>query len=146
MNSLDDATTWTEFVGAFKLELCLLAYALCCLGKVVFGVLFVLPQFKSIFASMNVELPALTSALLSLSDLLEQWWYIALPSMAVALGCAVLYLLVWLKARGMGPKGTVVRAYAFVALLGANLLLYVVEVVGHLAMYRPMLTLTNSVH
>lgn len=36
---------------------------------------FVLPKFKEIFASMNVEMPAMTLALFSMSDFLVQYWY-----------------------------------------------------------------------
>jgi len=42
-------------------------------------VMFVLPQFKSIFNSMNVELPAVTKALLAFSDIMQEWWWIIIP-------------------------------------------------------------------
>lgn len=44
-------------------------------------IMFVLPQFKSIFNSMNVELPAVTKALLAFSDIMQDWWFIILPSL-----------------------------------------------------------------
>jgi len=44
-------------------------------------VMFVLPQFKSIFESMNVELPAVTMMLLSLSDIMQDWWMIIIPGL-----------------------------------------------------------------
>lgn len=37
---------------------------------------FVLPRFKEIFASMNVEMPAMTLALFAMSDFMVQYWYI----------------------------------------------------------------------
>ncbi len=46
-------------------------------------VMFVLPQFKSIFSSMNVELPAVTTMLLALSDTMQEWWLVILPSLAL---------------------------------------------------------------
>lgn len=44
-------------------------------------VMFVLPQFKSIFESMNVELPAVTMMLLSLSDIMQAWWMVIIPGL-----------------------------------------------------------------
>ena len=46
-------------------------------------VMFVLPQFKSIFSSMNVELPAVTKLLLALSDTMQDWWIVIIPSLAL---------------------------------------------------------------
>ena len=37
---------------------------------------FVLPKFKEIFSSMNVEMPAMTVALFAMSDFLVQYWYL----------------------------------------------------------------------
>jgi len=39
---------------------------------------FVLPKFKEIFASMNVEMPAMTQALFSMSDFMVKNWWVAL--------------------------------------------------------------------
>jgi len=53
-------------------------------GLVVLAlVMFVLPQFKSIFESMNVELPFITVFLLNCSDLLIGYWFIIIPSLVV---------------------------------------------------------------
>ncbi len=41
-------------------------------------VVFVLPQFKEIFAGMDVELPLPTKLLLGLSDLMIAWWFLFL--------------------------------------------------------------------
>lgn len=46
-------------------------------------VMFVLPQFKSIFASMNVELPAVTKMLLAFSDTMQEWWIVIIPGLAL---------------------------------------------------------------
>lgn len=40
--------------------------------------IFVLPKFKEIFISMNVEMPATTTALFTLSTALRNYWYIPL--------------------------------------------------------------------
>jgi type IV pilus assembly protein PilC len=51
-------------------------------GLVVLAlILFVLPQFKDIFSSMNVELPWVTKALLGTSDFMVAWWFIIVPSL-----------------------------------------------------------------
>jgi len=53
-------------------------------GLVVLAlVMFVLPQFKSIFESMNVELPFITVFLLNCSDILIAWWFVIIPSLVV---------------------------------------------------------------
>ena len=36
---------------------------------------FVLPKFKEIFASMNVEMPPMTVALFAMSDFMVKFWY-----------------------------------------------------------------------
>jgi type IV pilus assembly protein PilC len=58
---------------------------------------FVLPRFKEIFASMNVEMPAMTSALFAMSDFMVQYWYVG-P--IVGVGTAI-----GIKRYGMTPKG-----------------------------------------
>jgi type IV pilus assembly protein PilC len=40
--------------------------------------MFVLPKFKEIFASMNVEMPAMTLALFAMSDFMIKYWYFVL--------------------------------------------------------------------
>lgn len=57
---------------------------------VVIGlILFVLPQFKSIFQSMNVDLPVVTKLLLQISDYFQEYWFIILPGMALVPICIV---------------------------------------------------------
>jgi type IV pilus assembly protein PilC len=50
---------------------------------------FVLPKFKEVFASMNVEMPAMTQALFTMSDALVTYWYM-IPVVAFAIYFAVL--------------------------------------------------------
>jgi type IV pilus assembly protein PilC len=47
--------------------------------------MFVLPKFKEIFASMNVEMPAMTLALFAMSDFMIKFWYlvVGIPVAAV---------------------------------------------------------------
>lgn len=54
---------------------------------VVALIMFVLPQFKSIFQSMNVELPVVTEMLLTTSDIFQAYWFIILPGMALVPIC-----------------------------------------------------------
>jgi type IV pilus assembly protein PilC len=58
---------------------------------------FVLPRFKEIFLSMNVEMPAMTQALFSMSDFMVSYWYIGVIFIAVA--------IVAVKKYGDTPKG-----------------------------------------
>lgn len=58
---------------------------------------FVLPRFKEIFESMNVEMPAMTSALFTLSDALVKFWY-----MPPILGVGVFFAV---KKYGDTPQG-----------------------------------------
>jgi type IV pilus assembly protein PilC len=57
---------------------------------VMVGALFllVLPKFKEIFVSMNVELPATTKALFDMSTLAVQFWYVGV---IVAVGGIIAY-------------------------------------------------------
>lgn len=48
-------------------------------GIVLFLLLVIIPKFKEIFASMGVELPFITQALLTTSDFLLDQWYIWVP-------------------------------------------------------------------
>ncbi|MFM8999501.1 MAG: type II secretion system F family protein [Actinomycetota bacterium] len=55
--------------------------------------LFVVPQFKSIYDELNAELPAPTLALLGLSSLFQKFWYV----FAIAVAGAVIGLRRWIK-------------------------------------------------
>ncbi|GIV05826.1 MAG: type II secretion system protein F [Fimbriimonadales bacterium] len=59
--------------------------------------MFVLPRFKEIFASMNVEMPAMTQFLFSASDFMIGYWW-ALAGLAMGVGFT-------LKAYVRKPKG-----------------------------------------
>lgn len=50
-------------------------------------VMFVLPQFKSIFQSMNVELPMMTQVLLATSDVMQAYWFLILPGLGLVPTC-----------------------------------------------------------
>lgn len=52
--------------------------ALVALGTITVLTVFVLPQFTTFFASMNVELPAPTRALLAMSAFVGAWWWLIL--------------------------------------------------------------------
>jgi len=44
----------------------------------------VVPQFQSVFSSFGAELPAFTQMVIGLSEMLQQWWFIALIVLFVA--------------------------------------------------------------
>ena len=48
--------------------------------------MFLIPQFKEIFMGMRVELPLATQAILWLSDVMMEWWWLILP---VVLGATI---------------------------------------------------------
>jgi type IV pilus assembly protein PilC len=47
--------------------------------------LFVIPQFKSLFASFGADLPAFTLLVISISDFMRDWWW----GIVIAIGAAV---------------------------------------------------------
>ncbi|MFT5881238.1 MAG: type IV pilus assembly protein PilC [Moritella sp.] len=51
--------------------------------------LYVIPQFKAIFASFDAELPAFTLVVLSVSDFVRQFWYLVI---GILFGIPFLYL------------------------------------------------------
>lgn len=51
--------------------------------------LYVIPQFKGIFASFNAELPQFTLMVLTISDFVSQFWYIVI---SILFGLPLLYL------------------------------------------------------
>jgi type IV pilus assembly protein PilC len=59
--------------------------------------MFVLPKFKEIFVSMNVQMPPTTAFLFTLSDFFRQHWYAVIGMPVVALVAIRLY--------GRTPKG-----------------------------------------
>ena len=68
-----------EIRGKIKAAMIYPVLVLCFAVLMVFSLfLFVLPKFKEIFLSMNVEMPATTKLLFNMSSLLQQFWYIPL--------------------------------------------------------------------
>jgi len=53
------------------------------LFMIIAAVVYVLPQYASVFAASDVELPMLTRVLLNLSDVLITRWWIILPGVSV---------------------------------------------------------------
>jgi type II secretory pathway component PulF len=67
--------------GAMVYPCLLITVALSVLGVMLF---FVLPRFEGLFHSLGSGLPPTTQFLIDLSNLLRDYWWIALPSIAVA--------------------------------------------------------------
>jgi type IV pilus assembly protein PilC len=65
----------------------------------VFMLMFIVPVFVKVFDQLNGELPKPTQMIVSLSNLLRQWWFVIFPAIA---------LLIWLfrrlKQTGPGRK------------------------------------------
>ena len=68
-----------EIKGKVKSAMMYPTIVLCFAGVMVLALfLFVLPRFKEIFISMNVEMPAVTLALFAAGDWLQKFWWLAL--------------------------------------------------------------------
>ncbi|MBQ7543447.1 MAG: type II secretion system F family protein [Synergistaceae bacterium] len=53
----------------------------------VFFFMFLVPKFKEVFATLNIELPAITTAMFNAGDWFGQYWYvIALVTIGIVLG------------------------------------------------------------
>ncbi len=55
-------------------------------GITAFLMIGIVPGFRQVFDSLDSELPAITKFTLATSDVMRQYWYIALGGMVVALG------------------------------------------------------------
>ena len=55
------------------------------LGIIVMMLIYVVPRVVGVFESTNQELPALTQALIALSDFLQEWWLALIAAGAIAL-------------------------------------------------------------
>ncbi len=67
------------------------AVILCVAGLVIFAILFfVIPKFKQFYAASGGQLPALTQAVVDLSESLQREWYMYLGSMV-----GIFYGFVW---------------------------------------------------
>lgn len=45
---------------------------------------FVVPTFAEMFAGSGKKLPALTQALVDISDFTKAWWYVIVPALVAA--------------------------------------------------------------
>lgn len=77
-----------EIRGKIKSAMMYPVIVLCFAGLMVIALfIFVLPRFKEIFLSMDVEMPAVTQALFSASDFAQKfWWLIALVGVGGFIG------------------------------------------------------------
>ena len=144
MNSSDEFSNG-EFVAAYKVETCLFTFIVFLLGRMAWKLIHLVPQFQSIFESMNIELPVATRFLLRLSSLCNRYWIIVFPFAVAAIIHIIWSLCAWLNRRGSGPKGEDFRAYTHLYFLGAILFLLVIESLAQLAFYEPMLNLVSNV-
>jgi len=94
---LDRLATYREKILAIKSKIKGALFYPVAVVSVAFGViavmmLFVIPQFKSVFSSFGAELPAPTEFVLTLSDFFMAYWYLIFGSMAAAaIGLGVSY-------------------------------------------------------
>ena len=105
----------------------------------VFALIWIVPRFKEMFADMRIELPALTLFLITMSDWLKNFWYLAFPGV---MGLLVFDALVyWLLARRRGTW--VLSALWFVAVtvaMGLGAIFFIV-----LPLHLPLTTLMTSI-
>lgn len=58
--------------------------------------MFVIPQFETLFASFGSDLPAFTKLVVSMSRWLQEWWFLAL---AAVIGSIYLFAYFWKRSR-----------------------------------------------
>jgi len=63
---------------------------------------FILPRLSSVFASMKMELPAITRLLISLGTFLDDYGVIFVPLLIVAVGIVFFFLFVYSKTKFLG--------------------------------------------
>jgi type IV pilus assembly protein PilC len=63
-----------------------------CFSVITTLVIFVVPVFSKIYKRMHVPLPGPTQALISLSDLVRDWWWLILP-----LSVVMVFLFRWFR-------------------------------------------------
>jgi len=103
------------------------------LTLVVGGLLvFIVPKFERIFAEFGAQLPASTSALLDVSRLLRQYWFLAAPLPLAVL--AALMVLVW--------KGR--AGWAWAVLIAAILGLIGFLTCTVLALFMPLISIVQA--
>ncbi|MBR1672416.1 MAG: type II secretion system F family protein, partial [Fretibacterium sp.] len=79
-----------KVLSALAYPACVTVFALCVLAVFL---IVLLPQFRQVFNSMNIELPRLTRSLFSAGEYCVEHWKVLLPA-----SLAVLCLLFWLLA------------------------------------------------
>src|SRR5690606_10949605 len=57
----------------------------------IFMLVFIVPQFEGIFASLGGELPAITLFILSISDFMQQFWWLILLVFALIIGILLFF-------------------------------------------------------
>ncbi len=61
------------------------------LGITAFLMISIVPKFKDVFSSMDIELPALTTGVLAASDFCQEQWLLCLVGMALFMGMIHIY-------------------------------------------------------
>lgn len=67
------------------------------IGVLIFMLTYLVPQFASMFADNNAELPALTLAILAVSDFIKSYWYLLIIGIVAFV---VIFILVFKKNKG----------------------------------------------
>lgn len=65
---------------------------------------FILPKLATVFASLNVELPPLTKALISLGVFLGKYGYFVVPAFAVVFSLIIFFLFIFEKTKFIGQS------------------------------------------
>jgi len=144
MDASKDKVTFVRFVNKLKIDICLFLYILYYVGRICFRFIVELSQFKSIFASMNVHLPVVTSFFLSISDILRNWWMVGLVP-ALLLFLAIVGGILFLMATKGMDDSSAVGPLIFFGLLVTVIFLYALDALISFTVYMPMLKLVNSV-
>ena len=105
----------------------------------VFALIWIVPRFKEMFADMRIELPALTLFLITMSDWLKNFWYLAFPAVMSLL--AVDALVYWALARRRGTW--VLSALWFIAVTVAMGLAAIFFIV--MPLHLPLVTLMTAI-
>ena len=137
--------SWYEFIDKFKVYIGLFVFSWYLLLKFLWKLVYFVPTLRSIFASMNVELPLMTRLLLSASDKLQNYWFVMIPLLFWLFGRFTYRTLRQLKTEGLGPKGTDTRVRSFLILMGVAILLLALEGLAYFYVYSPMLKLITCV-
>lgn len=143
--SPDTPISWYEFIDEFKIYIGLTVFSWYLLLKFLWKLMYFVPTLRSIFASMNVELPIVTRMLLSTADKLQNYWFVIIPLLLWLFGRFSYRTLLQLKTEGVGPKGTDIRVRSFLILLAITIFLLALEGLAYFYVYSPMLKLITCV-